>query len=81
MCVSFVVTTIVKSLSVVRGFRAALLDPGCHPIFGIIGENTMEALRGQSLPKPQALQIWNLAQIGFSWNVGIKLMCLPKTLA
>ena len=44
MGISFMVTAIVKSLSVARGFRAALLDPGCHPIFGIIGENTMGGL-------------------------------------
>jgi hypothetical protein len=28
-------------LSVVRGFRVALLDPGCHLTFDIIGEYAM----------------------------------------
>ena len=45
------VTTIVKILSVARGFRAALLDPGCHPILGIIGEDTMGGLARTVLAK------------------------------
>ena len=51
MGASITVTAILKILSVARGFRVAHLDPSCHLILGIIGEDTMGGLARTVLAK------------------------------